>query len=268
MRTPLLITLLALILVGCEAPTTLSEAVAMAPTTADAACDSSATPFGGGNGTTDSPFLVCSVAQLKRLDTHYIESFALAASLNLSGETNWKALAQFSGSFDGRGYTLSNLRIRNTSPNSSSIGLWASVGQNGVVKNLRLLNVDVQGGNAGAVSAYVHALATVQAVQIVSGVVKGASNVGGLVGENYGDVIDCANSATITATGISVGGVVGFNGGHVQTSDSSKTATGFNYFGRVVGNNSGRVDDCQVSGLVSSSEIAIGLNSHIVNNCN
>lgn len=86
-----------------------------------------------GNGTAANPFKVATVDDLQRvgtgdykngpwrLDAHYIQT----AHINLSGVANWTPIGAadriFTGTYDGDGYTISNLKI-NSSYDSRSLG--------------------------------------------------------------------------------------------------------------------------------------------------
>ena len=53
--------------------------------------------------------------------------------------------APFLGTFNGNGYTISNLKIESSNKNT---GLFAYIGTGGKVANLKLVNADITGGIA------------------------------------------------------------------------------------------------------------------------
>ena len=59
---------------------------------------------------------------------------------------------RFTGIFDGKGFTISNLYINNTTINY--IGLFGYVGTGGEVQNLGLLSTHVTGSRTGSRSVY------------------------------------------------------------------------------------------------------------------
>jgi hypothetical protein len=87
--------------------------------------------------------------------------------------------------------------------------------------------------------------------------VTGRSRVGGIVGQNRGDVINCHSHATVSGSGSSVGGVVGRNTGAVTNCHSITTVSGDRSVGGLLGENSGTVNDSfsggKVEGIYSTS---------------
>ncbi len=68
-------------------------------------------------------------------DTYAGETVTLATSIDLNNEA-WTAINNFAGTFDGQGYTISN--IKNAS-------LFGTIAEAGVVKNLNLKDVSIEG---------------------------------------------------------------------------------------------------------------------------
>ena len=144
--------------------------------------------------------------------------FVLADNIDLSSISNWTPIGKdssngFKGTFDGNGYTISNLTI-----NSSDyyVGLFGY--SQGVIKNVALENVDITatgdfakvGGLVGSSSSSSSSITNCN----VSGNITATGSyayVGGLVGDSSSDITNCNVSANITATGSSanVGGLVG-----------------------------------------------------------
>jgi hypothetical protein len=135
----------------------------------------------------------------------------------------------FRGIFDGNGHTISGLVINR--PANSYVGLFGYAGSTGQVRNLGM----------------------------VGGAVTGVSDVGGLVGDNYGTV---SNSyATGAVTGYSdVGGLVGNNPGTVSNSyaTGAVTCTGNNVGGLVGSMYSGMVSKCYATGAVTGTGGTVG----------
>ena len=128
----------------------------------------------------------------------------------------------FTGNFDGNGFTISNLKINDSDDGAAANnGLFASIGQNGEVSNLGLLNVQIEGrGDSGGLAGSNRGkIRNVYVVGEVSGGYQ--SNVGGLVGENIGgqirdeivgQIVNSYVNGTITAyrnEAHSLGGLVG-----------------------------------------------------------
>lgn len=127
----------------------------------------------------------------------------------------------FTGSFDGNGHTISNLKL--TSENNTDMhnaGLFATVhGATAIVKNLTLENFDISGSfeTAGALAGKVYG--TVSQVKVKNGSVAtdaSAAKVGALVGELVKDSLvtkSYAEGVKVAGNGENseVGGLVGLN---------------------------------------------------------
>ncbi len=118
--------------------------------------------------------------------------YALGSNINASATKTWNPgftpigsyANPFSGTFDGLGHTVSALSIIQY---SSDIGLFGNIDSGSIIRNVSLSGV------------------------FVNGAFPGVSNVGGLVGANYGSI---RNSSVIggSVDGINnVGGLVGLN---------------------------------------------------------
>jgi len=110
----------------------------------------------------------------------------------------------FTGIFDGQDYGISDMFINR--PDESAVGLFAAVDVGGLIQNVRVLNANMAGDWA----------------------------VGGLVGENWGDVRNSYSGGTVTGADC-VGGLVGGNAGGVSNSCSAASVTGHWDVGGLVG---------------------------------
>jgi filamentous hemagglutinin family protein len=192
-------------------------------------------------------------------------NFALGRNIDATGFTGM-ANTTFNGLFDGNGglavnSTISNLTLSSAQP-SDSMGLFAFIGANGVVRNLNLANVNI---TAGANIQFIGALAgqnsgTISNVAVLSGTVNGSSftgiGAGGLVGQNLGTITGSSANVTVAvgdATSNSqlnmAGGLVASNLGTITGSFATGKVSGgaFSYAGGLVGQN-GLICDCQFSG--------------------
>ncbi len=178
-----------------------------------------ATAFAGGTGTEADPFQISTGAELAFLassensGTDYNDLYIkLTGDINLNNQP-WTPIGTannyFDGIFDGGGYEISGLYIN--APDADGQGLFGNVFY-GTVKNLAVSGSVTGGKDVGGVVGR-------NADDILncsfSGSVTGQTNVGGVVGACDGGSVDnCYNTATITATGAgaNVGGVVGLIG--------------------------------------------------------
>ena len=172
-------------------------------------------------------------------------SAILTADIDLNNQL-WDPIGNSSrpyrGTFNGNGHTISGLTINDSTADYQ--GLFGYV--SGTVKNLT-----------------------------VSGTVIGRMYVGGIAGQNLGNVINCAFSGSVKGSGSIVGGVVGHNyiGGSVTNSYNTGEVSGSDHVGGVVGlnNSSASVENCYNTGSVNGSGNSVGGvvgdNSGTVENC-
>lgn len=193
--------------------------------------------FGGGDGSVERPYRVCSPDHLGAVDDHGGEDFRLKSDLDMSGETDDSLVEWFSGSLDGNGHVVEQLTV-----DGGSAGLFEAVGESGVVEDIELRDVEVTGGGG----------------------------VGGLAGSNRGTVRDAnvtGSASRIEGDGHHVGGLVGLNQGgeiidssavatvEVEVGDDDKLG-----FGGLVGANrdGGTITGCHADGEVTADSSAVG----------
>ena len=120
----------------------------------------------------------------------------------------------FEAFFNGGGHTISNLYIDRR--DAQYVGLFGNtgfsgsnvwVGLNNNIRDLALVNVDVQGGTY--TGGLVGSNGLVIAACSVTGVVSGGLDVGGLVGNNFSGTIMASSSAASVEGGPGTGGLVG-----------------------------------------------------------
>ncbi|MFP4600953.1 MAG: GLUG motif-containing protein, partial [Persicimonas sp.] len=206
-----------------------------APDTASCStdCDPGGAPFGGGCGTDEHPWLICTAAQLAEADhSQYLDdAFRLSADIDMDeiAPAEYKPIGDimspFTGTFDGNHKTISNLTI--DAPNRTDQGLFGAT-LNSTIKDLDLVNVSVAGGEA----------------------------VGALVGWNIGIVTNCSATGEVTATADAVGGLVGANGEPTFRSDDPYGLIRFSHASVDVSS-----DGSMVGGLVGRCNWDSGVNS-------
>jgi filamentous hemagglutinin family protein len=156
-------------------------------------------------------------------------NFALAHPIDASasGTFGSSPVATFGGNFEGLGNTIAGLKINDAS-GAAPTGLFGLLEGAGTIRNLGLVG--------GA---------------IVAG--AGGEPVGGLVGENDGNVVNSYATASVTSASGDVGGLVGDNFGSIQTSyaTGAVSSLGGGSAGGLVGSNNGDCDGC--TGSVANS---------------
>ncbi|MCL2721688.1 MAG: hypothetical protein FWD47_10165 [Treponema sp.] len=164
------------------------------------------------------------------------KTITLTQNIDLSKYDNWVPIGtstgDFSGTFNGGGYIISNLTIN--SPDDNDQGLFGRI-KNGKVENLGLDSVNIRGRN----------------------------NVGGVAGiVDSGNVTNCYSIGTINSTKNSVGGVVGllYNNSNIANSFSTATINGISQIGGVVGIvvDSGIVTESYFTGAINGINNFIG----------
>jgi|GEM_PF-2580312 len=158
--------------------------------------------FAGGSGTQADPYKIATADQLNNVGRFQIAHFQQTADIDLgvapydttNNAPGWTPIAQFNGTFNGNGYTISNLRIKPpipTNPNTIvNLGLFAGVGEKdrtATLENMTLINPFVTNGNNVGAFAGVLGSAHLRNVHVVGGSVTSVSsvdsaNVGGLAG--------------------------------------------------------------------------------------
>lgn len=145
--------------------------------------------------------------------------YRLEADIDLSDDGNWTPIGnattnrvqgRFIGTFDGDGHTITGL----TSNSGGDFGLFRTIGEGGVVKNMNIYcNISGNGGFKGGIAA--NNYGTIENCH-VSGTISGSNRIGGIAGYNTytttsgAQIIACSNTASINGTD-DVGGICGDN---------------------------------------------------------
>ena len=170
---------------------------------------------------------------------------------------------RYTGTFDGKGHTISGLYINS---NARYAGLFGCIGSGGTVKNLTLADSYISGGTyVGGICGrnYRGSIENCENSGSIGGV-DSTAYVGGICGYNDKDTIsDCDNSGNVTGSG-SVGGICGENGGSITNCSNSGDVTGSYVVGGICGVNrgsitSGSITSCSNSGPVTGSYIVGGI---------
>ena len=244
-----------------------------------------------GKGTVDEPYQISNRAELywfaglvngtlpdggeKNLSANAIltaniivNTGVLDANKNLvskSDLTEWKPIgarwSSYTGTFDGQGYTISGLYFNN--PTSSYAGLFGSIGANGKISNVGVLDSYFQFSElGGGVCGVNHG--TVRDCKN-TGSVRGLAAIGGVCGlnEKGGIIENSFNEGTVSGTGDNVqqvGGVCGYNNGTIKSCYNTASVSGQNSVGGVCGLNSrGIITNCFNEGTVSGQTFVGGV---------
>lgn len=148
-------------------------------------------------------------------------------------DVDFAPIPTFGGIFDGKGHSIIGLEVADS---VSPAGLFSVIQEDAVVKNLNVTgNVTPSGEN---------------------------STVGGVAGENYGEVKNCTFTGTVSGTQ-NVGGIVGSNGytGEVANCRVNGEILGESMTGGIAGYNQGSLlkckNDADVNHVSVDSQISI-----------
>jgi len=202
--------------------------------------------FAGGSGTVDDPYVIETAEQLDQIRENLEAHYELGANIDLANWTEdggWDPIGEddyfvyFSGTFDGKGHTISNLTIDRPKGRQNQ-GLFGAINHGGSIKNVTLKNVDVTGG----------------------------AKVGGLVGHAglYSGLIkNITISGKVHGTGIGVGGLAGVSGARIEHAHANVTVTSSAYdVGGLVGSNTNIIIYSSATGDVEADSRAGGLVGH------
>ncbi|WP_460490203.1 MBG domain-containing protein, partial [Belliella aquatica] len=218
--------------------------------------------FAGGNGTIDSPYQIENWTQLnevrKFLDVNFIlindltsslDDYAQFASETANENKGWDPIGnvsnQFSGTFDGDDYMISDLIIKRADENNIGLfGVTANDNATTNIKNVNLVDINIKGfENVGGLiglggNTYIGNVS-------ISGRINGESRVGALIGMSQESEITGSHASSDIKGLFNVGGLVGesinssitksfYTGGEVE-------ATAFGNAGGIVGTMKGGV---------------------------
>ena len=196
-------------------------------------------------------------------------AFALAKDYDAARDGTYSsapipASTFFDGMFDGLGNTISNLSI-NDPVGDHSVALFGEL-DDGSIANVRLANVNVQGGVSGRIGGLVgYSQGGSITHSFTSGTVSGVGGalVGGLIGSSVTPVAGSGSSAKVSLSARasvlwrgSAGGLIGFNGARpITDSHATGTVSGSGSVGGLVGTNyDARISHSWASGSVSGTD--------------
>jgi hypothetical protein len=202
--------------------------------------------FAGGKGTATTPYLIETGAQLVLMKQYPSSYFMLVQNIDLNNKA-WPSF-DFSGTLDGNGFVISNLKV---TKNGNNLGLFAIL--EGTVKNLTISGVTIEssGNNVGAIAGYYRDNFGNGSVTNCTIQLNGSSLISG---QDYvGAVVGCADGGALTVTKCTVNGV-----------STENQIIGNEYVGGIIGylrslSTPTPMEDCSVSANIAGSEIVGGL---------
>ena len=240
--------------------------------------------FSGGDGTAENPYIINTAAELDAVRNNLSAYYRLESDIDLTaylseggdgyakwGESGWDPIGSdsegFVGQFDGNSHKITGLYINR--PESVSVGLFKNISSiymkdEPVIKNFGVVisEAGVKGAdNVGGLLGY-NSMAVIDGCYVTGGSVTGETFVGGLVGsQDVGSVITgCYSESDVICDTVGsigyAGGLLG-GGGSVENSyaGGDVTSSGRNSGGLVGGMDTSMssVSNCRAYGTVVST---------------
>ncbi|MCC5876735.1 MAG: hypothetical protein JJU11_11000 [Candidatus Sumerlaeia bacterium] len=174
----------------------------------------------------------------------------------------------FTGTFDGQGFAITGLTFNRPAgvPGSGFLaGLFGDLDGEAAISNLHLLDVNLEGNSmVGGIAGRIRFQSTATVTNCsVSGIVRGQSRTGGLVGfQEGGSIENCWTEGVVETFGFNreTGGLVGYTNGLIRRSYSTANVSGGDWVGGLVGNGGGdsTLEESFATGDVFGSGALIG----------
>lgn len=225
--------------------------------------------FAGGSGTQYDPYQVSDAAELYAVryypDKHYIQTADIDLSEFSSGK-GWEPIgetdgdgyadkAPFSGSFNGNGYTISNLYVNRPGKGRTGLFGYVNLASGNSINDVDLYDAVVVGSvSAGSLIGEIVS-GNVIGCTVSFADVRGSQNIGGLVGKLSSSTILHGRARNVmiglvpsTQNAENVGGLVGSSiDGRITSSLSEGIAIGYEYVGGLIGYQKGGLVEKSVS---------------------
>lgn len=180
----------------------------------------------------------------------------LTADIDLTGR-EWTRLDTwpgYSGVFNGQGHSITGLNF-----SAARFGLFLFLNQSGVIKNLQLIDVNLDGSSGGAAGMVDRNHGQIIACS-VTGKISAYGRTSGIAYSNYGDIIACWFDGTLKE--YESGAIVCYNYAY-----TTSCYWGGNAGQGVFSNLGGKVDATKVDGATVKWQAAVdGMNTALTNN--
>ena len=215
-----------------------------------------------GEGTSDKPYLISSIENLKYLSykvnsgTKYTNTyFALKNDINLEQglilkkPIGYNPNKYFDGIFDGKEYRINGSGSDTYISSSTNFsGLFGVTGPNSEIKNLTISTSTINGNNFVGIIGY--NMGKVDKIIYKDSQINIRTYGGGIVGFNDGEIYNSTvDGSIIQGTGSYIGGITGMNAGIITGSNtlSASDITLLNsYGGLAAGYNKGTIDGVNI----------------------
>ena len=211
--------------------------------------------FDYGSGTPEAPYIICSVGELQAMNNDLDAHYELGMDIDASATSGWSGgftgngfipigrcgsgavylcnvgtPAPFTGSFNGNGFTISDLFIDRT---RETIGLFGLAGLSAVITNVKFSSADISGNTSKYTGGVVgHLMGRLEGILMNGSVDSNSSfGLGGVVGNlaySVGRELELSVDSTVSGNQ-DVGGIAGnVVGSHLFGLKSKGTVTSTN----------------------------------------
>jgi hypothetical protein len=197
-------------------------------------------PDGWTNGSGGEISNLAELRWLSETTAAWDEDWVLTADINATETSTWNAGSGFSpigtmatyftGTFDGKGYEISNLYINR--PGEDFVGFFG-ISENSTISNFKI-DAEVTGNDYVGVLTGASGTCSIVDCDVI-GTVQGNDNVGCFAGESFACIIDdCDVTGTVQGNNY-VGGFTGISSDSLKYCTSSVEVTGHYSVGGLVG---------------------------------
>lgn len=242
---------------------------------------------GSGAGTISDPYEITNCTELQNVRNNLSAHYELVNSINCAavsaspGFSPISGNSEFTGTFDGNGYTIDSLSI-DPPGNPNSVSLFGNT-QGAAITNLALHNLTVVGGeNVGGLAGS-STDTDIRQIRLQNALIVGTKNVGGIIGyvTSYGSALINSSTRNTTVKGsdafsetTNIGGAVGHAGSeglkyistHGSVIGNDKDISRSRFVGGIVGSAETHIQASYSSANVSGGEYVGGItgkNEHI-----
>lgn len=198
------------------------------------------------------------VAKTEFPGTRYDGRIALGANIDIGGEKfstmeahassggSWNTYG-FRGTFDGKGYTVSNLGGFNGT--SATYGIFGIVGADAVIKNVAFVNATIDGSACGLFSMRMHG--TIENVYVQGTRTTGGNWSGAFAGLNHGTIKNCMVNVDDSGSAATNNGALI---GNAETDCTIENCFAVSSKSALVGNENGKTVTITNCGIAASAE--------------
>ncbi|WP_164821573.1 S-layer homology domain-containing protein [Paenibacillus koleovorans] len=229
------------------------------------------------SGTLSDPHIIMDEVDLSDIRNDLTAHYRLGANIDLSGydfdgagpdtggwlpigAVNDTTANPFTGSLDGNGYTISNLKMDR--PTMMFVGLFGKIDGAAKLSDIRLRDIQVVGNIfvGGLVGNQVNG--TIERSSVTGTIRVAASSAGGLVGVLASGIIENSYAVVDVSGWTRIGGLVGTNAGTIRNAYAAGWVNGNIEIGGLVGYNvnaTARIESSYAAGSVNGNSPVGGL---------